>query len=139
MATLQLHATCNIRTLVMDAFTKNNFAMQKPVMNQPSLRDTSSEQMRSLVYRFEVTYGLYVMDCWEKIIIYAFFAFTLSFALWQAIIPLSIISFRVLSRQLALEPTSFYSVLEHLSSGMYGTIYMGPMLEAVNASASIHL
>lgn len=119
----------------MDAFMKNSFAMQKPVMNQPSVWVTTSKQTRSLVYRFEITYGLHVMDFWEKMVVYALFAFTLAVVFWQAVIPLSIISFHVLSRQLSLEPKSLYSVFEHSSSGEYGAIFMRPALGAVNASA----
>ncbi|KAK8209584.1 hypothetical protein IWZ01DRAFT_483477 [Phyllosticta capitalensis] len=120
----------------MDHCLKSTLLPEKPVPHQririlESLRDHAQER----IYRFEVTYGLYVMDFWEKMVVYAFIAIILGFAMWQAIIPLSIAFYRALSRQLILEPKNFYSSIEPASRA-YSTVFLSSVIGSSNISTT---
>ncbi|KAK7541184.1 uncharacterized protein J3D65DRAFT_601262 [Phyllosticta citribraziliensis] len=97
----------------MDHHMKSSLFLEKA---EPQQRIRVFESLRDLlndkIYRFEVTYGLYVMDFWGKSIVYAFIAIAIAFAMWQAIIPLCVASYRTFSRKLILEPKGFYSSIQ---------------------------
>ncbi|KAK7529172.1 hypothetical protein IWX49DRAFT_558326 [Phyllosticta citricarpa] len=123
----------------MDHSMKNSLLLEKAVPHQrtrifESLRDLAYDK----IYRIEVTYGLYVMDFWEKSVVYAFIAIAIAFAMWQAMIPLSVASYRALSRQLILEPKGFYSSIES-SPLAYSTVLISSVVGNFNGSTTARL
>ncbi|KAL1630329.1 hypothetical protein SLS56_005001 [Neofusicoccum ribis] len=120
----------------MDHTLKEDWIMEQP--SKPSfpsnLLTATRESTSAFIYRFEVTYGLYVMDFWEKMIIYALLGLCISFTLWKAIVPLCFASFRLISHHLALEPKGLYSVLERSAQQEFTGLLMGAGIQVSNST-----
>ncbi|KAF4303974.1 hypothetical protein GTA08_BOTSDO07994 [Botryosphaeria dothidea] len=120
----------------MDYSMKDSWIMEQPP--KPSYRTTflavARENTAAFIYRFEVTYGLYVMDFWEKATVYAFLGLILFFSLWKVVLPLSFACFRLVSYHFALEPKGLYSVLERAAQKEFADMLVGGGIENLNAT-----
>ncbi|KKY27803.1 hypothetical protein UCDDS831_g00667 [Diplodia seriata] len=120
----------------MDFATKDSWAMEPPV--KPSYRTNfvvaAKQSTKDFVYRFEVTYGLYVMDFWEKTIVYTILGLIMFFSLWKVVIPVSLACFRLASHHFPLEPKGFHSVLERSAQQELGDMLLGGAIDAFNTT-----
>ncbi|OJD30498.1 multidrug mfs transporter [Diplodia corticola] len=132
----------------MDFATKDSWVMEPPV--KPSYRSgfvvAAKQSTKDFFYRFEVTYGLYVMEFWEKAVVYIILGLTILFFLWKTVIPLPLACFRLAcfrlaSHYFALEPKGFHSVLERSAQQELGGLILGTAIETFNATfnGSSHL
>ncbi|KAF4546239.1 hypothetical protein BFW01_g937 [Lasiodiplodia theobromae] len=126
----------------MDYATKDSWVMEPPV--KPSYRSNfvaaTKQNAKDFIYRFEVTYGLYVMDFWEKTIVYIILGLIMFFSLWKAVIPLSFACFRLVSHHFALEPKGLHSVLERSAQQELNDLLLGGINTTFNGSSHvIHL
>ncbi|EKG20486.1 hypothetical protein MPH_02209 [Macrophomina phaseolina MS6] len=120
----------------MDYSMKDRWVMEQPP--KPSYRASflvaARENAKAFIYRFEVTYGLYVMDFWEKLIVYTFLGLILFFSLWKVVLPLSFACFRLVSYHFSLEPKGLYSVLERSAEEEFADILIGSGVNNFNTS-----
>ncbi|KAK8162392.1 hypothetical protein BKA80DRAFT_309934 [Phyllosticta citrichinensis] len=121
----------------MDHHVKSSLFLEKA---EPQQRIRVFESLCDLahdkIYRFEVTYGLYVMDVWEKSIVYAFIVIAIAFALWQAMIPLCVASYRTFSRKLILEPKGFYSSIQPSPRASSTAVLISSLVGNFNGSSN---
>ncbi|KAF2087464.1 hypothetical protein K490DRAFT_65851 [Saccharata proteae CBS 121410] len=100
----------------------------------PSPRPTAQinklwDNVRNSIYRFEVTYGLYVMDFWEKMVVYGLLFSILAFSMWMVVMPLVNYGLNVLLRHFAFEPKGLHTVLEQ-NNAEYVTFFAGNSIQS---------